>query len=222
MGDVMDLGEYKKRYETNNDVGPGWDAIDQELERLYRAQKPVHYASKQHAAVGGAYPLDGVSVYASTSGPIPHLHYVSYGMSKLYYDEEAFGGEFSRWGFEFTFRLEAPANSGEKNSWPVQVMQNLGRYVDTSQKWFEEFHFLGAGGPIRTDRPTSLTAIAFVRDPELGEIETPHGKVLFLQMVGLTTAEFEVELANEGAGIPALLEKLRDGNPLLVTRLDRT
>ena len=29
-------------------------------------------------------------------------------------------------------------------------------------------------------------------DPELGKIQTPHGEVQFLQMVGITTDEYEL------------------------------
>ena len=217
----MDLDEYKRLYE-DADTGPGWAAIDARLEALYPGQEPLHYASRQHASLGGAFPCDGISVYASDHGPIPHLHFVSYGMSGLYYLPEIFPQEVSGWGFEFTMRIKAPASARAKHSWATQVMQNLGRYVVTSEKWFEQYHFLSAKGPIRTDRPTALTALAFVEDPELGTIDTPNGKVQFLQMVGLTTQEFESELPNAGKGIPALLERLREGNPLLVTDLART
>ena len=217
----MDLAEYKARYGAGNG-SPGWDAIDKRCEALYPGQEPVHFLAAAPAMAGGPDILEGVSVYASDHGPVPHLHYVSYGMSNLHYDEEAVGGEFSRWGFEFTFRLKAKAKDARNNSWPVQLMQNLARYVESTEKWFEEFHFIGTNGPIRADYPTALTAIAFVRDPELGEMETPHGKVVFLQIVGLTTDEFQAELPTAGAGIEALLDRLRTGNPLLVTELDRT
>lgn len=35
-----------------------------------------------------------------------HHHIVSYGLSELYYNEECAGKEFSKFGFEFTFRLK--------------------------------------------------------------------------------------------------------------------
>lgn len=101
-------------------------------------------------------------------------------------------------------------------------MQNLARYVFSSKKWFEEFHFIPANGPIRLNTDTDITAIAFVSDPELGTIDTPNGAVYFLQMVGLTSAEYD-QLQQEGTttATAKLLEQLKQKNPLLITDLNR-
>ena len=60
-------------------------------------------------------------------------------MSELYYDEEAAANEFSKWGFEFTFRLpcipdDMPTSDDEAPVWPINLMQNLARYVFESEK----------------------------------------------------------------------------------------
>jgi hypothetical protein len=65
------------------------------------------------------------------------------------------------------------------------------RHVVSSGNWFEAYHFTPANGPIRLETDTAITALAFVPDPELGTIDTPHGEVAFLQMVGLTDAEYQ-------------------------------
>ncbi|HSM39657.1 MAG TPA: suppressor of fused domain protein, partial [Afifellaceae bacterium] len=152
--------------------------------------------------------------------------YVSYGMSSLYYDEESAGGEFSRWGFEFTFRLavaaeDMPASDKDVPLWPINVMQNLARYVFETQKWFEQFHFIPANGPIKLESDTKMVAMLFCLDPELGSTETPHGKVDFLQMVGLTQDEIDALFAKTYRAT-ALADALSRDNPLLITDLARS
>lgn len=169
--------------------------------------------------LGGKDPLDGISVYESQNQE-DHYHIVSYGLSELYYNEESAGKEFSKYGFEFTFRLKK--KEGDDFNWAMNLMQNLARYVFETGKWFEEFHFIPTNSPIRLDYDTNLTAIAFVLDPELGKIQTPHGEVQFLQMVGITTDEYELLKQNPKlAETEKLLDQLKINNPLLITDLDR-
>ncbi len=58
-------------------------------------------------------------------------------------------------------------------------------------------------GPIALEESTEIRAAAFVLDPQLGRIDTPHGAVAFVQVVGLTMARIR-----RGAGMDteALLE----------------
>lgn len=79
---------------------------------------------------------------------------------------------------------------------------------------------MNINGPIAAERPdTAIRSIAFVEDPELGTIETVHGRVRFLQVVGLTMDEYEaVQLWNT----TALLETLAPAMPLFVTDVGRT
>ncbi|MBS9782883.1 MAG: suppressor of fused domain protein [Arcobacter sp.] len=216
----MNLEEYKKRFDEDDAVG--WDCIDEAVNELYPNQEPKHYGTMLKYRLGGDDPLDGVSIYKSTKGQ-EHYHLVSYGMSQLYYDEESVGGEFSKWGFEFTFRL-APFkdDKGEDPIWAISLMQNLARYVFDSKRWFEQNHFMGANGPIRLETDTEITAVAFVLDPELGKIDTPHGEVQFLQIVGITSDEYERIKQNAGEdGAKEFLEELKKDNPLLITDLNR-
>jgi hypothetical protein len=143
-------------------------------------------------------------------------------MSELYYDTEKAGGEFSKWGFEFTFRLKPFAEDKDDPLWAVHVMNNLARYVFNSGKWFEENHFIPAKGPIRLDTQTEITAFVLALDPELGRIETPHGELSFLQLVGITNGELEKLMRNPTTTeVAALINELRKDNPLLITDLNR-
>lgn len=218
----MTQKEYKNLFDEDDAVG--WLEIDKVVEGIYGDQKPRHYAPPLHYMVGGEDPLDGVSIYDSQKDMF-HRHLVSYGMSELYYNEEAAGGEFSKWGFEFTFRLKPFDEDGDDPTWVVNLMNNLARYVIKSGKWFEEYHVIPANGPIRLNSTDeiNIVGVAFVSDPELGKIQTPHGEVSFLQMVGLTANEMDrITSANSAYDeVKKVLDEIKTTNPLMITDLLR-
>lgn len=218
----MTQKEYKNLFDEDDAVG--WLEIDKVVEGIYGDQKPRHYAPPVHYMVGGEDPLDGVSIYDSQKDMF-HRHLVSYGMSELYYNEEAAGGEFSKWGFEFTFRLKPFAEDGDDPTWVVNLMNNLARYVIKSGKWFEEYHVIPANGPIRMNSTAeiNIVGVAFVSDPELGKIQTPHGEVSFLQMVGLTANEMNRITSASSAydEVKKVLDEMKTTNPLMITDLLR-
>ena len=213
----MTLEQYKKEFSEDDAVG--WLSIDKEFDRLYPNQEPKHFAPPIHYMLGGPDPLDGISIYESTK-QTNHFHYVTYGFSELYYDEEKVDGEFSKWGFELTFRLKPFSEDNETPTWVIPLLQNIAKYVFSSGNWFEEVHYMPANGPIRLDTETEITALLFVADPEIEKIQTPHGEVTFLQVVGITTAEFEALKENPGTA-EELVHKLKKDNPLLITDLTR-
>ncbi|SFN43417.1 Suppressor of fused protein (SUFU) [Chitinophaga sp. YR627] len=215
----MTKEEYSKLFTADDAVG--WLAIDKQLDSIYPGREPRHYAPPLHFMVGGEDPIDGTSIYDSEK-QMKHLHLISYGMSQLYYDEEQAGKEFSKWGFEFTFRLKPFAEDEGDPGWAIRMMNNLARYVYKSERWFEPYHFVPANGPIRLETATDIVGLAFVPDPELGVIDTPHGEVTFLQMVGLTKKEVERLLAKpQTSEVEKLIGEMREYNPLLITDLDR-
>jgi suppressor of fused len=202
---------------VDTDDAPGWDAIDAALRRIYGDTEPAHWGSILKWRLGGPDPLDGISAYARTD-PVPHWHYVSYGMSELY-EKEGSDPDLSGWGFEFTFRLARAATDTKPPVWPANLLQNLGRYVFNSGNWFEAGHHLDANGPIAADRADCrLTAVGFVLDPELGEIATPSGRVEFLQVTGLTEDEYA---AGQEWNTLSLLGTLEPRMPLFVTDVGR-
>lgn len=215
----MTLEEYKSLFSEEDAVG--WSFIDQQIEEVYKNQEPRHYAPPLHYAIGGNDPIDGSSIYDSDKQEF-HRHIISYGMSELYYDEEKVGEEFSKWGFEFTFRIKPFEEDKEDPLWAIEVMNNLARYVYESGRWFEENHFVPANGPIRLDTDTDIVGLIFALDPELGKIKTPHGDVSFLQMVGITSKELERLSANpKTTEVAKLIEEMKVTNPLLITDLNR-
>lgn len=216
----MDTDIYKTRFAQ--DSSPGWDAIDEHLAAHFDLREPdFHFGTTHRFALGGPDPLDGISVYVRHDPS--HLHFVSFGLSNLYYDEEAVGGEFSGWGFELTFRLalepsEMPSDAKGVPYWPMGLMQNLARYVFSSQKWFEHGHYIDAKGPIKAGSVTDKTAVIFCSDPELPMAATPHGRLDFLQIVGITTDELG-DLESKTLSAESLIDKKAASQPLLITSL---
>jgi hypothetical protein len=214
----MELNEYKQKYTIDDAVG--WLCIDHKLKDIYGNQEPQHFASVPHFIAGGENPLDGISVYVNNNKE-NHYHFVTYGFSELYYNEECVGQEFSKFGFELTFRLTRKSDELNIN-WVLGLFQNIAKYVFSTGNWFEEYQVLPVNGPINTGYDTQITALAFALDSDLGSIQTPHGEVQFLQMIGITTEEHEEFKKNPTFGeTEKLLQTLKHGNELLITDLDR-
>jgi suppressor of fused-like protein len=195
---------------------PGWDAIEAALDQIYPGVEPKHFGTVVKWRFGGPDPLDGISFYPRLD-PVPHWHVVTYGMSELY-AKESENAEESGWGFEFTFRLRREPQDAEPPIWVANFLQNLARYVFETGNWFEVNHHMDLNGPIALDRETLIRAIVFAEDPELGTIDTPHGTVQFLQVVGVTPDEYA---ATQAWSVREFLELLEERIPLLVTDLDR-
>jgi hypothetical protein len=216
----MDIDEYRKTYGGSQDAAPGWDAIDSRLKAVYGEVVPRHWGTVIKAMLGGPDPIDGISAYESNAGGVPHLHFCTYGYSELYYNEEAVGKAFSSFGFEMTFRLASPLPVEEEPAWVLNILQNLARYVLKSGKWFEAYHWVPANGPIRMNYETDIVGLAFAPDPELPAVDSPHGRVEFLQAFGITSTEL-ADISSGARSCESIIEHHRLTNPMLVTDLAR-
>lgn len=197
----------------------GWKAIDEALKPIYGEQEPLHYGTKQAFVLGGPDPLDGISAYRNDSAPIPHWHFISYGLTELY-NKESSDTAISGFGFELTFRLKRDAadNTSEPPSWFFNFLQNFARYVFETGNGFDVGHRMPADLRVALNYPTAIQAVVFAADPQLSEIITPHGRVKFLQVVGVTTDELDLMKQWTSANF---LQIMAEDNPLLITDLDR-
>lgn len=216
----MDIDEYRRHYGDQDDAAPGWDAIDSQLADIYRGQEPKHWGTVLKHMFGGPDPIDGISAYQYAETGWDHLHFITYGYTSLYYDEESVGGDFSRFGFEMTFRLASELPPAEEPIWVCKLLQNLARYVFETGKWFEQFHWIPSNGPIRVGLNTDIVGLAFVNDPALKPIDSPHGRVEFIQAFGITQSELDT-LKDTKQTAEKIIERHRRSNPLLVTDLTR-
>lgn len=213
----MTREEYEARMAAEDDWAPGWAAIDAAFEGLYPGQEPKHLATlmPKRAMFGGPEHIDGYSIFTSPAG---RLHGVTYGMSSLYSDLESFGGEFSGWGYEMTTKVRG--SEIDDIGWALNTLGNLARYTYTSKRWFEPFQFVLGNEPLRQGSDSLLTCYLIVPDTEVESIDTPHGRVDFLQLVGITKAEGEW-IAEDPSRAHDLADRLRAIDPVLSTDLGR-
>lgn len=201
----------------DSDEAPGWDAIDAALAPIYGDREPMHFGTVVPMSLGGQDPLQGISVYKNLE-PQPHYHFVTFGFSELY-QKESDDPDFSGFGFELTFRLACGADApAQPPNWPLNFLQNLGRYVFSSGNAFDERHHMSLNGPIALGEETDITAIMLMLDPQLQEIDTPNGHLKFLQIVGLCTDEHH--LIEEGY-FDAVALRVEATAPLAITEIWR-
>lgn len=215
----MTLEEYIKRASENEEWAPGWEAIDEAFARLYPNQKPAHYGTllTSRAIFGGDEFLDGCSIYDSPNG---YKHLLTYGMTELYTDEKAFGGEWSKWGYEMTIKLKE--ETSEDCMWAISMLSNLARYTYKSSKFFEPMQYVaGSGTSLHIGVESQITALLTVNDTEAEGIDTVHGRVEFIQLVGITQRELEAVKADRANG-EVLIKNMKADSPHLVTDMKRT
>lgn len=216
---MMSLEEYKKRAAEHEDWSPGWDAIDGVFEQLYPNQEPAHFGTNLHARawLGGDEYIDGYSIYQSPNG---YKHMVTYGMTDLYVNDQAFGGKWSGWGYEMTIKLAE--ENVEDCLWAVSMLSNLARYTYTQKKPFEPFQYVaGNGSSLHIGVDSAITALLVLDDPEVLGVDSLHGRVDFLQMVGITQRELE-QLIEDPKKVEVLCGKMKKDNPYFITDMKRT
>ncbi|MGH6614952.1 suppressor of fused domain protein [Sphingomonas sp.] len=195
---------------------PGWDAINAAFERLYPGQEPKHAGTIISWRLGGQDPLDGISAWKRLE-PVPHWHFVSYGLSELY-EKTSDDPEHSGYGFELTFRLACDPAEEDPPIWAFSLLQNLARYVFESGNVFADGQWMNLNGPIELESETLICSLAFLNDPEVPAIDTPHGRVAFIQIVGQTLDE---EAAGKRWRTRKLYEMFLPHLPLWVTDVSR-
>jgi hypothetical protein len=192
-GSTPGAAEDDPRYPVH---APGWAAIDRALAELYPGQVPHQFASERPYDLEGRAPLPAVAGYEGR-GPA-HWHLVGYGLSELF-EKTSPDPEHSGFGFELTLRLPRPAGEQAPPAWAVRLMQALGHYVLSGHAELDTGHLVDLGGPLAParvgegdePRPCALEGVVLVPDPRLCAIDTPFGRVLFLQLFGLTRDELE-------------------------------
>lgn len=185
---------------------PGWDSITAAFETLYPGQEnPLHFASAFPWSLGGPNPLQGVSVYDGGS----FFHLVTYGLSDLY-EKESSDPEYSGYGFEFTLKLRKAGLSDEHKELRciAGIFQSLAKMTFEKGEIFQPFEYIYTGQKTGVDVEQKSCLTGFVTkldDP--GEIDTPNGKVQFVELVGASDAELRAVIEQK-IEIRALLEAL--------------
>lgn len=177
---------------TNEPVNiSGWDAITAEFERVYPGQtNPKHYGALLKWRLGGKDPLDGISIYDGGN----YWHFVGFGLSELY-DKETDDPTISGFGIEFTLKLKKVNYDDEEGEIRCicGILQTLARLTAENGEIFRPYEFIYTGQTTGIDayQKSNLTGFICVPDPTVNTIQTPNGKVEFLEFIGMTDAELK-------------------------------
>ena len=171
----------------------GWDAITAEFERVYPGQtEPLHYGTILSWELGGKDPLNGISIYDGGD----YWHFVSYGLTELY-EKECEDKEWSGFGFELTFKLKKgcydPENEANELKAVVGILQQVARITFQKGEIFQnnEYLYTGQTAGIDFEQKSALTGFICISDPTVNTLETPNGRVEFIELVGMTDAELK-------------------------------
>ncbi len=192
----------------------GFDAISEAFEKIYKYQKsPLHYSPIISYQLGGKDPLDGISIYRENG----YYHFVTYGLSELY-EKESENIEYSGFGFELTFKLKM--NEKQKNNTKdddasdneiktvIGFLQQLAKYVFESGEILNPYEYIWTKQKEGIDSKQESKITGFITIPdEAGEIDTPNGKVVFVELLGATDSELNA-LYNKKITVKELAEKI--------------
>ena len=198
----------KKDKKVREDTtSPGWDAIDKLCAEVYKEQKnPKHYGTLISYQFGGKDPLQGISIYDGGS----YWHFITYGLSELY-EKESPVKEVSGYGMEFTFKLKKDNYENEENEIRCicGILQSIARITFTTGEIFNAYEYLYTGQTegIDYNRKSKLTGFITVEDDKFHSIDTPNGKVNFIEFIGVTDSELKA-LQKKQLTIKELLLKL--------------
>ena len=117
--------------------------------------------------------------------------------------------------------MKLQEHSSEDCVWACNMLGNLARYTYTTKRFFEENQYvLGNQEPIKRGSDSKITSLLIIKDNEIPEVESVHGLVTYLQLVGILWEE-ACAIREDPSKIPILLENMRKDNPNGVTDLER-
>lgn len=193
-----------KEVKENNMLG--WDAITEECERKYKGQNPQHFGTLIKWNFGGNDPLDGISVYDGGD----YFHFVTYGLSELY-EKESENKDISGYGMEFTFKLKKDNYENEEDEIKCicNILQSIARLTFTKGEIFKPYEFLYTGQTqgIDAKMKSNITGFITIPDTVFNPIDTPNGKLIFVEFIGVTNDEL-LAVKDKNIDVKSLYEKI--------------
>ena len=209
MGLFDKFKKKEKTKENNNEETnvQGWDAITNECERVYPNQKnPKHYGTLINWKFGGNDPLEGISIYDGGD----YWHFVTFGLSELY-EKETDNNDISGYGMEVTFKLKKDNYKNEEAEIKCicGILQSIARITFTKGEVFHAYEYLYTGQTqgIDTEMKSNITGFITIPDNKINPINTPNGKVSFVEFIGATDSEL-IALKNKELDVESLYEKI--------------
>lgn len=163
-------------------------SIDAALDRLYPNEKDYRFGLQADPGETEP-PLAEVVVYRGAK-PVPHWHYVTYGLSELG-AKSSTDPKLSGFGLEYTLRLVDP--SPTPPAWPINLLRWVAAQIWLTRQPYDPAHSMNLPNPrmLETVSP-GVEGLAFLADESLGTIDTPNGTVQFVNVVPLARGEFEL------------------------------
>ena len=188
-------------------VMDGWHAIDEVFAKVYPGQdEPKHYGVLIPWRLGGNDPLDGISIYDGGD----YWHFVTFGLSELY-EKETDDMEYSGYGMEFTMKVKKDFYGDEEEELRgiCGILQSIARITFQSGEIFDvnEYLYTGQTDGMDVGQESELTGFITVLDTDAGEIQTPNGKVVFVEFIGATDAEL-IAIREKKMTVKELYEKM--------------
>ena len=185
----------------------GWDAITELCDKVYPNQTdPKHYGTLISWELGGNDPLKGISVYDGGD----YWHFITYGLSELY-EKKSKVKEVSGYGMEFTLKLKKDKYEDEEKEIRgiCGILQSIARMTFVNGEIFRAYEYLYTGQTTGIDwnQKSNITGFITIPDDKFHEINTPNGKVKFVEFVGVTDSELKA-IINKNISIKGLYEKI--------------
>lgn len=204
---LFDKLKKSEKQEENKPVMDGWNAIEDAFLTVYPGQiDHKHYGVLIPWSLGGNDPLDGISIYDGGD----YWHFVTFGLSELY-EKETDDPEYSGYGMEFTLRLKKGCYEDEENELHgiCGIFQSIAKITFNSGELFNPYEYIYTGQKTGMDvrQMSQLTGFITVPDTKVAGIDTPNGRVDFVEFIGATDAEL-IKLKNKELTVKALYEKL--------------
>ena len=183
----------------------GWEAIEKAFTEIYPNQdNPKHYRTIIPYSLGGNDPLDGISIYDGGD----YWHFITFGLTELY-EKETDNPDYSGYGMEFTLRLKKNCYDKQNEENEIRciagILQQIAKITFNSGEIFQENEYIYTGQKTGIDyyQKSLLTGFITVSDTKVKSIDTPNGKVDFIEFIGVTDAEL-LSLKNKKLTVPEL------------------
>ena len=200
------IEEAKEIEKEDEVILDGWNAIEEACLKLYPGQTdPKHYGTLISWRLGGNDPLDGISIYDGGD----YYHFVTFGLSELY-EKECENKEYSGYGFELTLKLKKDGLDDEEDAirGMCGILQAVARMTFNEGDIFQPHEYLFTGQTTGIDPQGKCQLTGFITTlDELGEIETPNGKLQFVELTGVTDDELKAVM-DKKINVKGLYERL--------------
>jgi hypothetical protein len=134
----------------------------------------------------GRAPIEEIVAHRA-SGPTPHWHYTTYGLSELG-EKTSDDRSLSGFGVEYTVRLVD--DSPEPPVWPMNLLRFIAYRVADTREPFDPRHSSNLPAGLLDQVSPGVEGLGFIEDADLGTVDTPNGKLTFVNVIPLARDEW--------------------------------